>query len=190
MKSRKNISGLQMGVAVRELQIAEGITNRWRTTGLQLFLEFLSSFLNIGAKFSFFREDGKLDFSTGSLKLARRRSANISAFCLVIFIGFSLSRHALEVSNFKIYFRISSLRKGKWQSQMFFANTSLIESMMGWFLCFTTHFQTGLLILLGKGSQFEYSAIKVTDNVRKKVFKKVYNFSSTIVTHNNLFFIY
>ena len=45
-------------------------------------------------------------------------------------------------------------------------HTSPVASMLGWFLYFTTHFKTGSLILLARGSQFEYSAIY--DNVRKE----------------------
>ena len=78
-------------------------------TGLWLSLEFLSPLLNTGVLFAFFREDGKLDFSAESLNLPRGMSADISAFSLMIFVGISVSWHALEVSNFKISHRISSL---------------------------------------------------------------------------------
>ena len=69
----------------------------------------MSPFLNAGVLFSLFKEDGKLGFLTESLKLARRMSANISAFSLIIFVGISASRQALEVSNFKISLSISPL---------------------------------------------------------------------------------
>ena len=69
--------------------------------------------------------------------------------------------------------------------------TSPIASMLGWLLYFTTHFQTGLLALLARGSQFKYSALlRLLAMLEKKVLKKVCNFSSIIVTHNSLFFIY
>ena len=56
-----------------------------------------------------FRKAGKLDSSTELLKLARRMPVNISAFSFIIFVGISVSWHALEVSSFKISLRISSL---------------------------------------------------------------------------------
>ena len=158
-------------------------------TGLWLSLEFLSLFLNTGVIFAFFREDGKLHFSTESLNLARRMSANISAFSLIIFGGISVSWHALEVSNFKISYRISSLfifEKENGRLGCFF-HTSPMASMLGWFLYFTTHFKIGSLILLARGPQFEYSAILMLLTMLEK---KVFNFSRIIVTHNNLFVIY
>ena len=108
----------------------------------------------------FFREDGKFDFSTESLNLARM-SANISAFSVIIFVGISVSLHALEVSSFKVSPRISSLFTFEKESGILgcFLHTFFIASMLGWFLYFTTHFKTGSLILLAIGSQFEYFAI-------------------------------
>ena len=58
---------------------------------------------------AFFNMDGKLDFSKESLKFETRTFANISAFSLTIFVGISVSWQALEVSNFKISLRTSSL---------------------------------------------------------------------------------
>ena len=123
-----------------------------------LSLEVLSPFLNVGVILAFFREDGKLDFSTDSLKLARRVSANISTFSLIIFVRISVSWHALEVSNFKISLRISSLFIFEKENGSLgcLLHTSPIASMLGWFLYFTTHFKIGSLILLARGSQFEY----------------------------------
>ena len=60
-------------------------------TGVQLSLEFLSPFLNTSVIFAFLNEDGKLDFSTESLKLARRMSANRPALVLIIFVGIAIS---------------------------------------------------------------------------------------------------
>ena len=57
--------------------------------------------------FALFKEDGKLDFATESLKLARRTSANIAAFSLIIYVEMSVSWHALEVSNIKMSVRSS-----------------------------------------------------------------------------------
>ena len=56
-----------------------------------------------------FNIDGKLDFPIESLKLETRTFANISAFSLTIFVGMLVSWQALEVSNFKMSLRISSL---------------------------------------------------------------------------------
>ena len=101
-------------------------------------------------------------------------SANISAFSLVIFVGISVSWHALEVSNFKISLRISPLFifEKEIDSLGCLLNTSPIASMLGWFLYFTTHFKTGSLILLARGLQFEYSAmLMLLTMLEKKVFK-------------------
>ena len=100
--------------------------------------------------FAFFREDGKSDFQTKSLKLARRILANISAFSLTIFVGISVSWHALDVSYFKISLRISSLfifekENGTLECLL---HTSPVVSMLEQFLYFTTHFKTGSPILL------------------------------------------
>ena len=101
-------------------------------------------------------------------------STNISAFALIICVGISVSRHALEVSNFKIFLSIYSL--------FIFENENgslgcLLHDfpkagMLGWFLYFTTHFKTGSLILLTRGPQFEYSALlRLLTMLKKKVFK-------------------
>ena len=58
---------------------------------------------------TYFNMDGKLNFSIESLKFEARTLANISAFPLTIFVGISVSRQALEVSNIKMSLRISSL---------------------------------------------------------------------------------
>ena len=58
---------------------------------------------------AFFNTDGKLDFSIESFKFETRTLANISAFCLTIFVGISVSWQALEVSNLKMSLRILSL---------------------------------------------------------------------------------
>ena len=60
-------------------------------TGVQLSLEFLSPFLNTSVIFAFLKEDGKLNFSTESLKLARRMSVNRPALVLIIFVGIAIS---------------------------------------------------------------------------------------------------
>ena len=88
-------------------------------------------------------------------------SANISAFSLIVFVGISVSWQALEVSNFKIPLRISSLFIFEKENGSFgcLLHTSHITIMLGWFLYFTTHFKTGSLILLARGSQLEYSAM-------------------------------
>ena len=59
--------------------------------GLQLSLEFLSPFSNTGVRYAYFKEDGKLDFSTESLKLPRRMLANVSALSLIIVVEISVS---------------------------------------------------------------------------------------------------
>ena len=118
--------------------------------------------------FAVFMEDRKLDFSTESLKLVRRMSTNIFALSLIIFVGISVSWHVLEASNFKISCRMFSLYIFEKENDSLgcLLHTSPVASMLGWFLYFTTHFKTGSLILLARGSQFEYSAIY--DNVRKE----------------------
>ena len=118
--------------------------------------------------FALFMEDRKLDFSTESLKFARRMSTNVFALSLIIFVGISVSWHVLEASNFKISLRIFSLfifekENGSLECLL---HTSPVASMLGWFLYFTTHFKIGSLILLARGSGFEYSTIY--DNVRKE----------------------
>ena len=53
-----------------------------------------------------------------------------------------------------------------------FLYTSPFASMLGWFLYFTTHFETESLILLARGSEFGYSAIlRLLTMLEKKVFK-------------------
>ena len=142
-------------------------------TGLQLSLEFLSPFLNTGVMVAFFNMDGKLDFSIESLKFETKTLADISAFSLPIFVGISVSQQALEVSNFKMSPRISSLcvfdkEKG---SLRFLLQTSPIASMLGWFLNFNLHFKTRCLILLAKGSRLEYpSILRLLTILEKKVF--------------------
>ena len=117
----------------------------------------MSRFLNTKVIFAFFMEDGKLDFLTETLKLARRMSANISTFSLIIFVGISVSWHALEVSSFpQDFFSIFEEENGILGCLL---HTSPIKSMLGWFLYFTTHFKMRSLILLTRGSQFKYSAI-------------------------------
>ena len=134
--------------------------------------------------------DGKLNFSIKLLKFETRMLANISGFCLTIFVGISVSWEALEVSNFKMSLRILSLcifekEKG---SLRFLLQTSSIASMLGWFLYFTIYFKTESLILLAKGSQFEYSSmVKVTNNIRKE---SIQDFRCITIIHNNLFFLY
>ena len=66
-----------------------------------------------------------------------------------------MSSQALEVSNFKMSLRISSLRESPW----FLFYTSPIASVLVWFLHFSIHFKTGSLILLAKGSQLECPSI-------------------------------
>ena len=95
-------------------------------------------------------------------------STNVFALSLIIFVGISVSWHVLEASNFKISLRIFSLfifekENGSLECLL---HTSPVASMLGWFLYFTTHFKTGSLILLARGSGFEYSTIY--DNVRKE----------------------
>ena len=58
---------------------------------------------------AFFNMDGKLDFSIEPLKFETRTLAHISAFCLTIFVGMSVSWQVLEISNFKMSLRTSSL---------------------------------------------------------------------------------
>ena len=53
---------------------------------------------------------------------------------------------------------------------------------------FTIHFKTGSLILLARGSQFEYSAtLRLLTMLEKKVFKTL---GVLTVTYDNLFFTY
>ena len=124
--------------------------------------------------FGFFSMDGKFDFLIESLKFETKTLANVSAFSLTIYVGIWVSWQALEVSNFKMSLRISSLcifekEKGNLR---FLLQTSPIASMLRWFLYFTIHFKTGSLILLAKGSQFEYSSIlRLLTILEKKVFK-------------------
>ena len=78
----------------------------WLITGLQLSLEILSPLLNTpGVIFAIFKEDGKLDFSTESLKFEGMKSTNITSFSLTIFAGISVPWHAL---NFKFSLVVSS----------------------------------------------------------------------------------
>ena len=67
-----------------------------------------ATFLYTDVIFAFFKKNGKLDFLTESIKLAKKMSAKISAFSFM-FVGISVSRHASEVSNLKIFLRISSV---------------------------------------------------------------------------------
>ena len=100
-------------------------------------------------------------------------SANISAFSLIIFVGISVSWHALEVSNFKISpgFLLFIFEKEN-GSLGCFLHISPIVNMLGWFLYFITLFKIGSLILLTRGSQFEYSALlKLLAMLEKKVLK-------------------
>ena len=87
--------------------------------------------------------------------------ANISAFSLIIFIEISVSGHASELSNFKIFLRIFFLFIYEKENDSLgcLLHTSLIARLLGWFLYFTTLFETGSLTLLARGSQFEYSVI-------------------------------
>ena len=57
----------------------------------------------------FFNFFGKLDFSIESLTFETRTLANIQAFSLTIVVGISVSWQALEVSNFKMSLKISSV---------------------------------------------------------------------------------
>ena len=60
--------------------------------------------------------------------------------------------------------------------------TSPIASMLAWFLYFTTHFETGSLILLARGTQFEYSAIsRLLTILEKKVFKTLAALQSPMI---------
>ena len=141
----------------------------------------------------FLKMDGKLGFSIESLKFETRTLANISAFFLTIFIGISVSWEALEVSNFRMSLRISSLgifekEKG---SLWFLLWTSPIASMLGWFLYFTIHFKTGSLTLLAKGSLFENpSILRLLTILEKKVFKTSTVLSSHIVVSSSLVVIH
>ena len=106
-------------------------------------------------------EDGKWDFLTESWKRKRKSSVNISAFSLIVFIGISVPWHALEVSNFKIFLRISSIFIFEKENDSLgcLLHNSPIVCMQVWFLYLTTHFTTGSLILLAKVLQLEYFAI-------------------------------
>ena len=122
----------------------------------------------------FFKEDQKLDFSTESLKLARRMSANISAFFLIILVGISVSSHALEDYNFKIPFRISALFIFEKENASLgcLLHTSPTASILGWYLYFTIDFKTRSLILLARALQFQYSLmLRLLAMLEKKVFK-------------------
>ena len=57
----------------------------------------------------FNKKDGKLDFSVESLTFEKRTLANISAFCLTIFVGILVSWIALEVYHFQMSLRMPSL---------------------------------------------------------------------------------
>ena len=150
-------------------------------------LEFLLPFLNTGVVFAFFKEDGKLDFSTESLKFARRMSANISALTLIISVGISVSWHALEVSNSKIFLKISYLFVLEKENDSLIACFSYSE-YAGMVPIFYSTFQNRITDIVSKrftaGIFFD---IKVTDSVRKE---SIQNFRSFTVTLNNLFFIY
>ena len=139
---------------------------------------------------AFLKYGWKIGFFNTIAKFETRMLANISAFCLTIFVGISVSCQALEVSNFMMSLWILSLcifekEKG---SLRFLLQTSSIASTLGWFLYFTIYFKTGSLILLAKGSQFEYSSmVKVTNNIRKE---SIEDFRCITIIHNNLFFLY
>ena len=111
--------------------------------------------------FAISKEDENQDFSTESLRLIR---IHFYSFLSVF-------------SNFKIYFRISSLFIFKKNNDNFecFLHTSPMPSMLRWFLYFTTRF---------KNISFN---IKVADNVSKEGTKNV---SSSTVTYNNHLFIH
>ena len=139
---------------------------------------------------AFLKYGWKIGFFNTIAKFETRMLANISAFCLTIFVGISVSCQALEVSNFMMSLWILSLcifekEKG---SLRFLLQTSSIASVLGWFLYFTIYFKTESLILLAKGSQFEYSSmVKVTNNIRKE---SIQDFRCITIIHNNLFFLY
>ena len=74
--------------------------------------------------------DGKLVFSIELLKFETRTLANISAFSLTVFVGISVTRQALEIFNFKMSLRISSLCIFDKESLSFLLQTSPIARML------------------------------------------------------------
>lgn len=106
------------------------------------FLKVFWTFLNARVMFAISKEDENQDFSTESLKLIR---IHFYSFLSVF-------------SNFKIYFRISSLFIFKKNNDNFecFLHTSPMPSMLRWFLYFTTRFKKGSLRLLGRRWQFYF----------------------------------
>ena len=107
---------------------------------------------------SFFREDGKLDFLTELLKLARMMSANISTFPLIILEEISVFWHVLGVSNFKLSPRISFLFIFEKKNGCLgcLLHTFSIASILGWFLYVTTYFKTGTLTLSARHSHLNF----------------------------------
>ena len=110
----------------------------------------------------------------------------VSKYIRIFFDNFcrniGISWYALEVSNFKIYLRISSLFIFENDSLGCLLHTSPIASMLGWFLYLTTHFKTESLILLLRDPQLKHSAIlRLLKMLEKEVFKTLAVLKSPII---------
>ena len=108
----------------------------------------MSPFLKIGIICASVKKDGNFEvFTTLALYYANKKPENISAFFLSIFVGISVSWHALVLSKLKIYFNISfqvtSENENKGCLFDLFLHTSPIVSMIGWFLYFKITWRIG-----------------------------------------------
>ena len=134
-------------------------------TGLKLSLGFLLLFLNTGVIFAFFQGGWKISFFD-------RIKKNVSKYIRILFNNFCQIISTLACFR---SFQCQNFHKDFFSSFGFLLHTSPIESILGWFLYFTIHFKTRSLILLARGSQFEYSAIsRLLTTLEKKVLLQHY----------------
>ena len=109
-----------------------------------------------------------------SLKPERRKSENISALSLILFVGMSVSWLVFVESKFKIYFKICFLptcEKEK-REHCFLLHTSPILSMFRWLQYFPMNLITGSLMLSEIKLQLAYSSLfRLLTILEKKVFR-------------------
>ena len=93
----------------------------------------MSPFLKIGVTIVCLRFDGKMEVVIELLKPERRKSENISALSLTLFVGMSVSWLVFVESKLKLSFKIcflSTCEKEK-REHYFLLHTSPILSMLG-----------------------------------------------------------
>ena len=100
------------------------------------------------------------------------KSAKLSTFSLIIFVGTSVSWQDFDPSRLTILLSIYPFSTLEDLNMLFSLDIFSIAFILGWSLCFRINFKTGSLILLETGSGTGYSGIlRLLMMVEKEVLK-------------------